>query len=135
MVLRKSAGGRPFYRMQHCFQRPSHGLRCSIPSTGGLRKPLPVPRRVIASAETQATEEAEKAPANACALCGVPLDRIPRGCDQQGRVAGGLGAVAAWFPIKAYRPCPAAAKAGVLYTRKGQITDQMLFGRQKQKKQ
>ena len=96
---------------------------------------------------------------------------FPR-CDQQGRVAGGLGAVAAWFPIKvctalplpcrllpasapsrhaavlvydvnhfdvrpltassrsgylmwctscgvvqAYRPCPAAAKAGVLYTR------------------
>ncbi|CAL5219470.1 g1305 [Coccomyxa viridis] len=121
--------------MQHCIQGPSHVLHCPFPLKTSLRKPPQVPRRVVASAETQATEEAEKAPANACAMCGVPLDKIPRGCDQQGRVAGGVGALVGWFPIKAYRPCPAAAKAGVLYTRKGQITDQMLFGRQKQKKQ
>ena len=40
-------------------------------------------------------------------------------CNQEGRVAGGLGAVTGfeWWPIKAYKPCGKAAKAGVLYTR------------------
>ena len=40
-------------------------------------------------------------------------------CNQEGRVAGGIGAIAGfdWWPIKAYRPCGKAAQAGVLYTR------------------
>lgn len=78
-------------------------------------------------------------------------------CDGEGRIAGGLGAVVKWFPIKAYRPCPAAAKGNFAYTRsvqwcgssqnqciqepllkhsayrRGQITDEVLFGKPKQK--
>jgi hypothetical protein len=36
-----------------------------------------------------------------------------------------------WWPIKAYRPCPKLAEQGMSYQRKGQITDEMLFGRGK----
>lgn len=40
-------------------------------------------------------------------------------CDMEGRVVGGVGAIAGfdWWPIKAYRPCPALEAAGVAYTR------------------
>lgn len=40
-------------------------------------------------------------------------------CDRQGRIVGGIGALPgfAWWPIKAYRPCPALAEAGLTYTR------------------
>jgi len=65
-----------------------------------------------------------------CQLCGVPAREIPSGCNQDGRVAGGLGAVVGfdWWPIKAYKPCGKAVKAGVRYTRKGQITEDIFFG-------
>ncbi|KAL6764386.1 hypothetical protein V8C86DRAFT_1783186 [Haematococcus lacustris] len=51
-------------------------------------------------------------------------------CDGEGREVGGLGALPGmgWWPIKAYRPCPALNKAGMEYTRKGQPTNEMLFG-------
>jgi len=64
-----------------------------------------------------------------CPSCGVKLSEAPKGCDGKGRVAGGMGAVVDWWPIKAYRECPALISSGKQYTRKGQITDEMLFGR------
>ncbi|KAK9867303.1 hypothetical protein WJX84_011291 [Apatococcus fuscideae] len=72
-----------------------------------------------------------------CKLCGIKLDKAPWSCDRLGREVGGIGAIPGfgWWPIKAYRPCPAALKAGVKYVRKGQITDDVLFGRRKQKAQ
>ena len=93
------------------------------------------------------------------------LPYLWRRCDRQGRIVGGIGAVPGfdWWPIKAYRPCPALAQAGVSYTRcgpavacpaplrrpappqlrqrragaarKGQIVDEMLFGKKKERKQ
>ncbi|KAF6266592.1 hypothetical protein COO60DRAFT_1632685 [Scenedesmus sp. NREL 46B-D3] len=51
-------------------------------------------------------------------------------CDGEGRIVGGLGAVPGfgWWPIKAYRPCPGLSSAGMEYVRKGQPTNEMLFG-------
>ncbi len=51
-------------------------------------------------------------------------------CDQEGRIVGGLGSVPGfgWWPIKAYRPCPGLDQAGMEYVRKGQATNEMLFG-------
>jgi len=40
-----------------------------------------------------------------------------------------MGAFVDWWPIKAYRECPALTASGRSYSRKGQITDEMLFGR------
>ncbi|BDA42935.1 hypothetical protein COCOBI_03-8280 [Coccomyxa sp. Obi] len=90
--------------------------------------------RACAQTEASAEEETSTKPSNVCATCGVSLESVPRGCDQKGRIAGGLGAVAEWWPIKAYRPCPAFTQAGGSYTRKGQILDEMLFGKGKQKR-
>ena len=86
-------------------------------------------------------------------------------CDRGGRVVGGMGAVPgfSWWPIKAYRPCPALLSAGFAYKRcgaatamlihadrtrllcssntvmracrKGQITDEMLFPKTKKREQ
>lgn len=40
-------------------------------------------------------------------------------CDGEGRVVGGVGALPgmAWWPVKAYRPCPALSQAGMEYVR------------------
>jgi hypothetical protein len=51
-------------------------------------------------------------------------------CDGSGRIAGGIGAVFTWIPIKAYRPCPNfVAKKGNVYVRAGQALDEIAFGR------
>ena len=44
---------------------------------------------------------------------------------------GGLGVVPGfgWWPIKAYRPCPAFVEAGGRYKRQGQSLDEVAFGR------
>lgn len=49
----------------------------------------------------------------------MDLSKKPFGCDGEGRILGGLGAVPGfgWWPIKAYRPCPSLDQAGVEYTR------------------
>ncbi|KAK9790355.1 hypothetical protein WJX73_002737 [Symbiochloris irregularis] len=86
------------------------------------------------AAEDQAQPEA---PSTSCQTCGIPLSQAPRGCDREGRIAGGLGAVLGfdWWPIKAYRPCPELAKGGFNYTRRGQITDEILIPKQKKREQ
>lgn len=47
-------------------------------------------------------------------------------CDGSGRIAGGIGAVFPWIPIKAYKPCP---NFGGQYERAGQGLDEIAFGR------
>ena len=51
------------------------------------------------------------------------------GCDGSGRAIGGLAAIPLfeWWPIKAYRPCPKCAAAGVRYSRSGQSLDEIVF--------
>ena len=45
------------------------------------------------------------------------------------RIAGGIGAVLPWIPIKAYRPCPNFIESGGRYTRTGQPLDEIAFGK------
>mmetsp|Transcript_33138 Transcript_33138/g.76369 ORF Transcript_33138/g.76369 Transcript_33138/m.76369 type:complete len:145 (-) Transcript_33138:2134-2568(-) len=49
-------------------------------------------------------------------------------CGGTGRVAGGLGAIFDWMPIKAYRPCPNLIKKGGNYQRVGQGLDDLTKG-------
>lgn len=67
-----------------------------------------------------------KCSAKKCEACGQELIS---GCDGNGRVIGGLGAVVGWWPIKAYRPCGNFIKARGQYKRKGQSLDEIAFGR------
>ena len=52
-------------------------------------------------------------------------------CDEpgfdNGRIMGGLAAIELfkWWPIKAYRPCPKCAAAGIKYSRSGQSLDEV----------
>ena len=60
-------------------------------------------------------------PASTAQLLGSQLlSEAVRSCDRQGRIVGGIGGLPgfAWWPIKAYRPCPALAQAGLTYTRR-----------------
>jgi len=83
---------------------------------------------VVRAESSPAAGQAESDP-TVCKTCGAKLAEAPKGCDGQGRVAGGMGAFVDWWPIKAYRECPALTASGRSYSRKGQITDEMLFGR------
>ena len=67
-------------------------------------------------------------PTDVCPHCGVKNEDVPFGCDKMGHKAGGMGALFDWWPVKAWGPCPKATAAGLSYTRKGQGTDEMLFG-------
>lgn len=66
-----------------------------------------------------------------CPTCGVPKSEMSMGCDGTGRIMGGLGSLPGfgWWPIKAYRPCGKATEKGIRYQRKGQVVDEVLFGR------
>jgi len=67
--------------------------------------------------------------ATACQACGK--EEKVGGCNGEGRILGGLGSVPGfgWFPIKAYRPCPAFVEAGGRYKRQGQSLEEVAFGR------
>ncbi|CAM6128924.1 unnamed protein product [Calypogeia fissa] len=53
------------------------------------------------------------------------------GCDGEGRIQGGIGAVPGfgWWPIRAFRPCPAFIETGGRYQRIGQSLEEVAFGR------
>jgi hypothetical protein len=65
----------------------------------------------------------------ACQACGK--EEKVGGCNGEGRILGGLSSVPGfgWFPIKAYRPCPAFVEAGGRYKRQGQSLEEVAFGR------
>lgn len=101
----------------------------------GSKTPVSKPRVQLVrssqqSAGVEPTNDAPQPPQNVCKTCGVDLSAAPKGCDGEGRIIGGLGAVPGfgWWPIKAYKPCSALNAAGVGYVRKGQITNDVLFG-------
>jgi hypothetical protein len=78
--------------------------------------------RACASGEAHAQGGEER---SVCRVCGISLDEAPNNCEN-GAVAGGLGAipyVRDVVPIKSWRQCPAAAKRGVRYRRRGQNND------------
>jgi len=66
------------------------------------------------SSALRAREEAAETSASAAAPCKL--------CGGSGRLQGGLAAVRGfhWWPIKAYRPCPACEAGRLRYRRRGQ---------------
>eukprot|EP00199_Chlamydomonas_sp_CCMP681_P004844 CAMPEP_0119107094 /NCGR_PEP_ID=MMETSP1180-20130426/7947_1 /TAXON_ID=3052 ORGANISM="Chlamydomonas cf sp, Strain CCMP681" /NCGR_SAMPLE_ID=MMETSP1180 /ASSEMBLY_ACC=CAM_ASM_000741 /LENGTH=135 /DNA_ID=CAMNT_0007092529 /DNA_START=25 /DNA_END=435 /DNA_ORIENTATION=+ len=84
-------------------------------------------RPTVAARAEPAASQGQNAASSLCKTCGQKADS---GCDGEGRVVGGLGALPGfgWWPIKAYRPCPGLNAAGMDYVRKGQPLNDMLFG-------
>ncbi|KAK4365516.1 hypothetical protein RND71_016874 [Anisodus tanguticus] len=68
-------------------------------------------------------------PPGACQGCGRA--EIERGCNGEGRIQGGIATVPGfgWWPIKAYRPCPAFVASGGRYKRFGQSMDEVVSGK------
>ncbi|XP_060206780.1 uncharacterized protein LOC132634751 [Lycium barbarum] len=68
-------------------------------------------------------------PPGACQGCGRA--EIESGCNGEGRIQGGIATVPGfgWWPIKAYRPCPAFVASGGRYKRFGQSMDEVVSGR------
>lgn len=105
------------------------------PEAAAARRPPPIsatpPPPSSTSTDADADADAAAAAARAenprCRTCGRAT--VLRGCDGNGRVTGGLGAVLPFWPIKAYRPCPDFVAVGGKYTRKGQSLDEIAFGR------
>ncbi|KAK7318087.1 hypothetical protein RJT34_02785 [Clitoria ternatea] len=64
-----------------------------------------------------------------CKACG--REEVEKGCNGEGRIQGGIATVPGfgWWPIKAYRPCPAFVASGGRYRRQGQSMDEVAFGR------
>ncbi|KAL2342660.1 hypothetical protein Fmac_003945 [Flemingia macrophylla] len=64
-----------------------------------------------------------------CKACG--REEVENGCNGEGRIQGGIATVPGfgWWPIKAYRPCPAFVASGGRYRRQGQSMDEVAFGR------
>ncbi|XP_057810030.1 uncharacterized protein LOC131024535 isoform X2 [Salvia miltiorrhiza] len=89
-------------------------------------------------AQQEEEEEAEQSddsssaslpPLTGCKGCG--REEIERGCNGEGRIQGGIATVPGfgWWPIKAYRPCPAYLQSGGRYRRSGQSMDEVVSGR------
>ncbi|KAG4391614.1 hypothetical protein JHK82_013648 [Glycine max] len=68
-----------------------------------------------------------------CKACG--REEIEQGCNGEGRIQGGIATVPGlgWWPIKAYRPCPAFMASGGRYRRQGQSMDEVVSGSGKSK--
>nr|GME09460.1 putative E3 ubiquitin-protein ligase MARCH10 [Ipomoea batatas] len=64
----------------------------------------------------------------ACKACGKEV--VDSGCNGEGRIQGGIATVPGfgWWPIKAYRPCPAFVASGGRYRRTGQSMDEVVSG-------
>lgn len=56
---------------------------------------------------------------------------MEQGCNGEGRIQGGIATVRGfgWWPIKAYRPCPAFVASGGRYRRQGQSMDEVVSGK------
>ncbi|KAL7558217.1 hypothetical protein ACA910_016098 [Epithemia clementina (nom. ined.)] len=126
-------------RMAKLQATPTSGILCmpklQFPSTSGQRflivsrmseseepdEPVTAPEKVVAAEPMVATASVSTTEIVKCPNCGL--------CDGSGRIAGGLGAVLPWIPIKAYRPCPNFVDRGGQYQRSGQGLDEIAFGR------
>ncbi|KFK41394.1 hypothetical protein AALP_AA2G124800 [Arabis alpina] len=75
------------------------------------------------------TSEDDDLTFSGCRGCGK--EEKESGCNGEGRIQGGIATVPGfgWWPIKAYRPCPAFVEAGGRYRRLGQSMDEVAFGR------
>ncbi|XP_010325350.1 uncharacterized protein [Solanum lycopersicum] len=74
-------------------------------------------------------ESSSVLPPGACKGCGRL--EIESGCNGEGRIQGGIATIPGfgWWPIKAYRPCPAFVASGGRYKRFGQSMDEVVSGK------
>ena len=109
-------------------------MKCTIlPPASRVRAALPRRARAVTARAAEAASSPTEVK-DVCKKCGVKLSDVPFGCDQDGHKVGGAGALFEWWPVKAWGPCEKLAEAGIPYTRKGQGTDEILFGQDKSKK-
>ena len=117
-------------------------MRATTTTTTATTTTTTTTTRAKTRATTRATRRAHVARANAspdgdatkaacsgsCDSCGLAKEKMQ--CDGSGRIQGGMGAIPlfAWWPIKAYRPCPGLIDNGGVYTRKGQDVNAILWG-------
>lgn len=88
------------------------------------------PSPLDASSATAETPDTKPTASQGAACEGCGREGGPAtGCNGDGRIIGGLGAVVGWWPIKAYRPCPDYLKKNKRYTRAGQSLEEIAFGR------
>ncbi|KAE8712976.1 hypothetical protein F3Y22_tig00110221pilonHSYRG00435 [Hibiscus syriacus] len=66
--------------------------------------------------------------ARGCKACGK--EELERGCNGERRIQGRIATVPGfgWWPIKAYRPCPAFVASGGCYKRRGHSMDDVASG-------
>ncbi|KAL1136960.1 hypothetical protein V6Z11_A12G274600 [Gossypium hirsutum] len=91
-------------------------------------KPTASPDGVAVESESATMVAVEDPPFRGCKACGK--EELERGCNGEGRIQGGIATVPGfgWWPIKAYRPCPAFVASGGRYTRRGQSMDEVASG-------
>ncbi|GER26797.1 transcription elongation factor SPT5 [Striga asiatica] len=96
--------------------------RCSNPSLGVSHSHISPPPAHSSNLHS---------PAMGCKACG--REDIERGCNGEGRIQGGIATIPGfgWWPIKAYRPCPAYVASGGRYRRTGQSMDEVVSGKVK----
>lgn len=109
--------------------------KMQVPSATAMQRPRLLSPAAVSGVVQQSRLVAraggeQGASMNVCKTCGVDLSKAPSGCDGEGRIIGGLAAIPGfgWWPIKAYKPCGGLSAAGMDYVRKGQPTNEMLFG-------
>ncbi|KAI3453837.1 hypothetical protein Pfo_010500 [Paulownia fortunei] len=145
----------PFQKSSPLSKQLLYSYRCSTSSLGITRPQISsssalismlTPRSVSSPETTVVEEEAEESgaspsddemsldsgslpPLTGCKACG--REEIERGCNGEGRIQGGIATVPGfgWWPIKAYRPCPAFVASGGRYRRSGQSMDEVVSGR------
>ncbi|TKY60740.1 hypothetical protein E2542_SST17839 [Spatholobus suberectus] len=110
----------------------SYSSSSSFKLTVPLCSPSP-PTSVIEEGPSPSSDELSVADysefTSGCKACG--REEMEKGCNGEGRIQGGIATVPGfgWWPIKAYRPCPAFVASGGRYRRQGQSMDEVAFGR------
>lgn len=122
-----TATGLPSTIFDMAFVHPAPVSRLS--KTSSTRQ-TPLMCQVKTKPSDEASSGQETRPENCpgCGRAGGPV----AGCNGEGRIIGGLGAVVSWWPIKAYRPCPDYLNTKKKYQRAGQSLDEIAFGRKGQ---
>lgn len=117
----------PFLRSRWCLrkQRSTKVRAANVARLQMSIEPVGIVDEALAAVKPKL---ADVGPEGGCPTCGAK--EVKGGCDGNGRMIGGLGGVPGfgWWPIKAYRPCPAFVESGGSYTRKGQSLNEIAFG-------
>ncbi|KAH6822636.1 hypothetical protein C2S53_008077 [Perilla frutescens var. hirtella] len=101
----------------------------SSPENGVVAEEEEEEERAEQSDDVVSSSSPSLPPLTGCKGCG--REEIERGCNGEGRIQGGIATVPGfgWWPIKAYRPCPAYLQSGGRYRRTGQSMDEVVSGR------